>query len=73
MNFDHVIFITSTDCFSGELLGERFAANLDDIKYAARAETLEIMKGGSDYYYDADFLKLESPRRKTIFFRGLQL
>lgn len=71
MNFDHVIFITSTDCFSGELLGERFAANLDDIKYAARAETLEIMKGGSDYYYDADFSENRVAKTQNDFFQRL--
>ncbi|PNG41869.1 hypothetical protein A1354_27750 [Pseudomonas asplenii] len=71
MNFDHIIFIASTDCFSAKLLGERFADNLDGIKNIARAATLELMNGDADYYYDADFREERISKTKNDFFQKL--
>lgn len=71
MNFDHIIFIASTDCFSAKLLGERFADNLDDIKNIARGATLELMNGDADYYYDADFREERISKTKNDFFQKL--
>lgn len=71
MNFDHIIFIASTDCFSAKLLGERYADNLDGIKNIARAATLELMNGDADYYYDADFREERISKTKNDFFQKL--
>lgn len=32
MNFDHIVFSASTDCFSAKLLGGRFTGSLNGIK-----------------------------------------
>lgn len=59
MNFDHILFIASTDCFGEKLFGEQTAADLVEIKRITREHTLTLMGDHSDYYYDSDF----SPER----------
>ncbi|MFJ2480765.1 hypothetical protein ACIOWE_10855 [Pseudomonas sp. NPDC087598] len=73
MNFDHIIFIASTDCFSARLLGKRFADDLDGVKNIARTATLELMNGDSDYYYDADFTEERISKTKNDFFQKLTM
>ncbi|WP_347900848.1 hypothetical protein [Pseudomonas purpurea] len=71
MDFDHIIFIVSTDCFSEKLLGKSFSQNLGTIKEFAREETLALMAGGTDYYYDANFSTERKHRSKDILFEKI--
>lgn len=67
MDFDHIIFIVSTDCFSEKFLGKSLSLELEHIKEFAREETLSLMDGGNDYYYDANFSTERKNKSKDIF------
>lgn len=71
MNFDHILFIASTDCFGEKLFSERSAAEWVEIKRITREQTLALMGDNSDYYYDSDFSQERINKTKNALFQRL--
>lgn len=71
MNFDHILFIASTDCFGEKLFAERSTADLVEIKRITREQTLTLMGDNSDYYYDSDFSQERINKTKNALLQRL--
>jgi hypothetical protein len=71
-NFDKVIFLISTDFFATELFDEFDLPDIEKLKQTARHAVPEIIRGGGNYFMDADSSPIRQQKTQHDFFAQLQ-
>ena len=69
---DDIIFLLSTDCFSGELLCGFADPDIETVKTTAREVIPQILQGGDNYYLHADFSPARAAKTRQDFFASLK-
>lgn len=71
-NFDKIIFLISTDCFTDKLFGEFSSQDVEKVKRVAREAVPEMVRGGDNYFMCADFSPARVEKTQRDFFIKLR-